>query len=88
MPYIKDARKYRLCMVPLILAGTECKSPGELNWALTTIALGYLYKEGTDPRYAGMAEVMGAFTCAAQEFYRRVMVPYEQEKREENGDVY
>jgi hypothetical protein len=27
-------------------------------------------------------------TCAKDEFYRRVVVPYEEKKRKENGDVY
>jgi len=88
MPYIREVRRVDLAAQPLISAGQHCMSPGELNWMLTNVALSYLYRNGPDPDYARMSEAMGAFTCAAQEFYRRVMAPYEDEKKEENGDVY
>jgi hypothetical protein len=39
-------------------------------------------------QYCNMNTVMGALASTAQEFYRRVVVPYEQEKCDTNGDVY
>jgi len=31
---------------------------------------------------------MGVLECIKQEFYRRAVAPYEDKKKEENGDVY
>ena len=38
--------------------------------------------------YATFNEVVGVLECAKQEFYRRVVAGYEQEKFVANGDVY
>lgn len=61
------------------------QSPGELNYALTTMLLAYL---PTPLTYQALNDCLGALEGAKLEFYRRVVVPYEQKKMEENGDVY
>jgi hypothetical protein len=38
--------------------------------------------------YQTFNDALGALEGAKQEFYRRVVVPYEEQKRFENGDVY
>jgi len=38
--------------------------------------------------YADYNEVMGVLECVKQELYRRLIVPYENKKKEENGDVF
>ena len=79
MPYIKADRRIPLTMAcPL--------SPGELNYAFTRMALGYIERHGKD--YQHISEVIGAFECAKLEFYRRMAAPYEDTKIAENGDVY
>lgn len=82
MPYITDERKREVKLKgPL--------TPGELNYAITMLALNYYYL--ASPQQGGYAlinEIMGAMECAKLEFYRRVAVPYEEQKKEENGDVY
>lgn len=40
-----------------------------------------------DGGYAIMSGFRGAMHDSADEFYRRIMVPYEDEKINENGDV-
>lgn len=37
--------------------------------------------------FAGFAAAMGILEAAKAEFYRRVVVPYEEERMKENGDV-
>lgn len=59
--------------------------PGELNYMITVIVDRYL---GGNPNYARINEVIGALECAKLELYRRVAAPYEDEKCDENGDVY
>jgi len=38
--------------------------------------------------YVNEKPLMALLTCVENEFYRRVVVPYEQKKLMENGDVY
>lgn len=79
MPYLKDADK------PYLNFGIP-ETPGELNWLFTEIAKSYW--EYNPHEYRTLNTIIGAFECAKQEFYRRVVVPYEEQKRFENGDVY
>jgi len=79
MPYIKDEDKTK---VALDGAGT----PGELNYSFTTIALDYLERKGKN--YTHINDVLGALEGCKLELYRRVVVPYENGKLEENGDVF
>jgi hypothetical protein len=80
MPYIKEVdREFLGC-------DTVPRTSGELNYCITELLLSYLGRSAGD--YSAMNEIMGALECAKQEFYRRVMVPYENAKMEQNGDVY
>jgi hypothetical protein len=81
MPYIKEEDRAKLCdpeEVPM--------TPGELNYVLTDEAVRYVYNKGLS--YQTLSEVVSTFECAKLEFYRRVVVPYEDKKIKENGDVY
>jgi len=40
------------------------------------------------PKYKRYNKAMGVLECIKQEFYRRVISKYEDQKIEENGDVY
>ncbi len=60
--------------------------PGELNYLITRLCLKYVQIH--DQSYTTFNEVMGALECAKQEFYRRAIVPYEEYKLRQNGDVY
>ena len=79
MPYIKQEQRKELAQ------GRPPKDPGELNYQITRMVLDYL--KGKGESYAVFNEIMGVFTCASAEFYRRWVAPYEEKKIEENGDV-
>lgn len=79
MPYVKQ--QYR----DLLVRETP-KNPGELNYCITELLIGYIHDRGLC--YATINDVLGALSGATQEFYRRVAAPYEDEKIKENGDVY
>lgn len=70
------------------------KTPGELNWVLTTICLDYIDGQKDNPshskglRYFTINEVVGALECCKLEFYRRLAAPYEDISIVKNGDVY
>lgn len=81
MPYIKKNRRAALTIDKAVP-----DTAGELNFCFTTKALEYLNTHGLS--YATINDIMGAFEGAKVEFYRRVAVPYEDQKIKENGDVY
>lgn len=62
-------------------------APGDLNYQITKLCVDYCNRRKPHD-YTLYNEVMGALECAKQEFYRRMVVPYEDKKIEENGDVY
>jgi hypothetical protein len=83
MPYIEqaDRKPYTdvLDQLPRIT------SVGDLNFVLTTIYLRYFNGVGG---YGRINDVIGAIESSKLEFYRRVAVPFENEKIIVNGDVY
>jgi len=81
MPYItQDARKE--------LDNNERKPDalGELNYEITMLIKDYLDRQGHG--YRNYAGVIGMLETIILEYYRRVVVPYEQEKIRENGDIF
>ena len=78
MPYIDQNERDRAGLVP--------RTPGELNFAITELVAGYVARKGLN--YTFLNDCLGALEGAKLEFYRRVVVPYETEKQELNGDVY
>lgn len=62
------------------------QTPGELNYAITLLIIEYLQRKGKS--YTFINDCLGALEGAKLEFYRRVVVPYENAKMAENGDVY
>lgn len=85
MPYIKEERRTAIDSAVLEL-NHYIDGPGELNYAITKLCLKYL-EEGVFG-YSTLSAVRAVLHDVHDEFYRRVMVPYEEKKREENGDVY
>ena len=63
----------------------DIANPGNLNYTITKILNAWL---GHTPNYAKYNEVIGVLECAKLELYRRKISEYEDEKCEENGDVY
>jgi hypothetical protein len=82
MPYITKADRKKLTFRDDKFPETS----GELNYLITQLANQYLKYKGLS--YTTLNEIMGVFTCASVEFYRRVVVPYEDKKKENNGDVF
>ena len=82
MPYIKQVDRRRL-----EADGSTAENEGELNYWITSLCRDYVEEHG-GPSYATFNAVVGALECVKQEFYRRAIVPYENQKCEENGDVY
>lgn len=77
MPYIKKEDRHNL---------TAPSNVGELNYAMSVLAISYVENKGLN--YQTINDIIGAFDCAKSEFYRRVAIPYEDEKININGDIY
>ncbi len=89
MPYVKKERRLEWfdCQ-----DGFGPETPGELNYLFTKLIKLYMRGKaeyGTKPlTYQTVNDILGALEGAKAEFYRRVVVPYEDQKILENGDVY
>ena len=85
MPYIKKEDRERFNAFTRLLDEQEIKSPGELNYLITTLVHRYLNMK---PESYGMYnDAIGALEGAKLELYRRHVAQYENEKIKENGDV-
>ena len=85
MPYINQQQREKLKRWYIhdpIPAGNA----GELNYLITLEIMDYLQTHGKT--YQTMNDILGALEGAKQEFYRRVVIPYEEQKRIVNHDVY
>ena len=80
MPYIKPEQR------ALLDQGNFPQNAGELNYCLTRWLQRYLEMKGKN--YQSLNEIMGVLECVSQEFYRRAVAPYEDEKIRENGDIF
>ena len=67
------------------------KTPGDLNYVISHLLNEVLkdkrFRNGKWG-YSDINELVGALESAKLEFYRRVAVPYEDNKMVANGDVY
>ena len=85
MPYIKPSDRDALDEEIHALA-TKIENEGELNYAITKLCIHYLWMK--TKKYATFNTVIGVLECAKQEMYRRAVGPFEDDKRNTNGDVY
>lgn len=86
MPYI--AQEDRMNMEPInkALVSTGVQTAGELQYVIALAITEYL-SQYPEVRYQYCNDVMGALSGASQEFYRRVVGPYEDKCIVKNGDV-
>lgn len=59
---------------------------GDLNYTVSRILDREVTLKGKS--YTVCNNLLGAIYCIGQEFYRRIVVPYEDKKIAENGDAY
>lgn len=85
MPYIQNSQRHEFEKLFDELDVCLPQDAGELNFLITVICQRYLQRKGL--RYRNINDTIGALECAKLELYRRIAVPYEDEKIKENGDV-
>ena len=81
MPYIDEVRR-----VKLLEFKDQPKNAGELNFLITHLIWDYISFKGE--KYQHYNDVIGALEGAKIELYRRKIAPYEDMKKDTNGDVY
>jgi len=88
MPYISQPERNNLD--PLInelldrIGSADRGVLGRLNYVITRL-IAYTWK--VEPSYFRAAGISGVLSNVYSEFYRRAVVPYENQKIEENGDI-
>ncbi len=83
MPYIPASQRPPLDSAAEVIS--KDVTAGEFTYFITRASHRFL---GRKFSFYRVALLMGALVCAVLEIYRRVVVPYEEVKRKENGDVY
>jgi hypothetical protein len=87
MPYIKSEKRpiYKdeiESLVKKLENQPLTEQDGDLNYIVTTIM-----KRLYTPKYFNYNRALGVIESIKQEYYRRVVGPYEDGKIKENGDV-
>ena len=82
MPYIDQAKRKRL----IAYGDTDPQDAGELTFVIQQALNTYLAVNGLS--YRELAECLGALEGAKIDLTERVIKPYEEEKRFQNGDVW
>jgi len=92
MPYVTRQDRQKIGGVGFDIPGSALIIPdmvengGDLNYAITTLCAEYIRKHGLS--YSKISDVVGALEGAKQEFFRKVVNPYEEIKEKENGGIY
>lgn len=97
MPYIKQESRKQLDPIIDQLAQAitilhvqetgETAYAGLLNYSCTRLAMSIIDRCFGKIRYGTLATVTGVFKNIADEFYRRIAVPYEDKQIAKSGDV-
>lgn len=81
MPYITKERARTIREAYL----GDIETKGELNYAITTLLVEYLVNNGKS--YQTISDVVAAAQDAADEMKRRVLAPYEDDKRSDPTNI-
>jgi hypothetical protein len=93
MPYItpEDRKRFDKTVDELVVLLLEYPDhiEGNLNYVVTKIIKDIFrrLKDGVQLNYKNLNSIVGALECIKLEFYRRMIVPYEDIKKKHNGDV-
>lgn len=84
MPYVEDDKKIKVDLaIHDLVSNIKFYSVGQINYALSKILIAY------DPQhYLDHNTLIGLLECVKLEYWRRMVVPYEEKKRQINGDIF
>ena len=84
MPYITHELRAKIDP-PLKDASEEIHTVGDLTYAMTQLITRYISAHTLS--YSSIASVVGALESTKLEFHRRIVAPYEDNKKDISGDV-
>lgn len=85
MPYIPKSHRPELDkLVDRLVLLLELEEPGEINYVISRL-IWSLFAEKN--RYVTANTLLGVLEAVKLEFYRRIVAPYEEGARSENGDI-
>ena len=82
MPFIKQKRREECQPVVDAMIACDVKADGDLHWILITYC-----KYQVTRRYNAIKNFRAELRECADEIKHRILDPYEDEKKEENGDI-
>ncbi len=83
MPYVKQEDRPRLDKVVAAMKDAGVKVDGDLNYILYAFMIRHI-----KPSYNNYKNYRAELKECAKEVWRRKMVPYENTKIDENGDIF
>ncbi len=83
MPYVKQEKRPTLDLIVELMSKLDIKADGDLNYVLFAFCKRYVF-----PSYNNYKNYCGELRQCATEIERRMLDPYEDVKKDENGDVY
>jgi len=95
MPYITKEKRHQLdgeietlhhALVGLELDDTSNNMEGNINYVLTRLLM-MVYGDKETTCYSHINDALGLLESVKMEFYRKVAVPYENQKEFDNGPV-
>lgn len=88
MPYIDhiDRVKFEKA-ITILVKELDPDKPGELNYVFSSV-IDRLIRLKSQPSYTKYNQAIGVLECVKQEFYRRAVVPYEDKKKLQSGEVF
>ncbi len=90
MPYVTIDKRKKFDSLILALTSVlknEGHDNGDLNYCISKLVHEWLICHPDGLRYNAASDAHKAMVCAAAEFYRVVVAPYEDLKSKENGPV-
>ncbi len=90
MPYIPETERKGidklLNEVLENIIDNNINTHGKLNYMISKIIHTFVEKQGMN--YQNLNNVIGMLECVKAEYYRRIVSPYEDIKKNENGEVF
>lgn len=86
MPYIQQKDREKFKEILEIINKIPIESEGNLNYLITNLCLKFIRENKIS--YSRLNSVIGVLNCVELEFYRKVILNYEEQKIIQNGDIF
>lgn len=87
MPYIPPEDRYQFDRLVDDL-GAAVETDGELAYVISRLIHVHIYEHQKDQSYSKLAEVLHVLDTCKFEYYLNTMKPYEDYKKQQNGDLF